>query len=488
MNTSTRNQVYSTTPEYDVMAEDWELPIALMGGEKAMKARGRIYLPQMPLETDAAYLQRLERSTLKNFFAWTVRNHVGRVFNKIIRLDNETPDNIHKYNANLDLMGNETNSFYKPVFQEALTHGISFVYVDFPRTLEEMSYAEEQDLSLRPYCIHVKAPQVIQAIPGWVNGRVVLERAHIYEVINKPVSKWGVEEIQQVRVLYPGYWELWREDDGGRSWHIVDGGETSLDYIPLFPFYGEKTGFFQGISPLQPLAYLNKAHWQSLSDQMNITHYARVPLLFGPGMTETDEGELKFSSDSVIIDPNPDAKLEYVEHSGAAIEAGMVEVKDLEERMIIEGLTMLAEGTSFDTATGKSLDISDRNSALQDMAMRLQEFVTRVNQCMCDWDGIDRAGEAIVNTDFGLHLKDGSELNIILKARQNRSISLETFWQEFQRRQLLAKDFDPEKEKKLLEEERETAMESMPYQNEDGKQVVGDDKEDDLDTGKPRVE
>ena len=488
MITSTRNQVHSTSPEYDAMAEDWALPIALMGGEKLMKEASTTYLPQMPLESDAAYLQRLERTTLKNFFAWTIRNHVGRVFNKPIRLDDNTPDVIKKHNENIDLMGNDINTFYKPVFQEALTHGISYVYVDFPRNMAEMSYAEEQTMNLRPYCIHVRAAQVIQAVPEWVNGRVVLGRAHIMEVINKPVGKWGVEYTTQVRVLYPGYWEVWRQEPGKTSWVAVDGGKTSLQYIPLFAYYGEKTGFYTGISPLQNLAYLNKAHWNSLSDQMNITHYARVPLLFGPGMEDVPEGEdLKFSSDSIIT-AHPDADLKYVEHTGAAIDAGLKEVKDLEERMIIEGLTMLAEGSSFDTATGKSLDISDRNSALQDSAKRFQEFITRINLCMCDWENIERTGEAIVNTDFGLHLKDGSELNILLKARQNKSISLETFWSEFQRRQVLPRDFDAETEKKLLEEERELNLAAAPYTDETGKLVVGRDKEEDVDTGKPRIE
>ena len=479
MNIISKGNINSTSDLYDIMSENWALPTTLMGGERSMKAAGRKYLPQEPMETNAQYEIRLNRSTLKNFFGWTVENHTGRVFNKPIVLSEDTPTVIKDYNDNLDLMGNNINSFYRPVFRDMLIKGISYVYVDYPRTIEDMSLAEEIMAGLRPYCIHYKAEQILKAVSAVINGRVVLARVHIMEDIEEDVDLWNTKSIQQIKVLYPGRWEAYRTDVKG-NWQLVDTGVTSLPYIPLFPLYGKKIGFFAGESPLLDLANLNRAHWQSMSDQMNITHVARVPILFGTGFNENDD--IKIGASTAILGPDG-CKLEYVEHTGQAIKAGMDELTGLEERMFLESLEVTE---SSKTATGQALSVSDVNCSLQDLSLRLQDMITMVNNCMCDWEGLDRAGNALVNTDFGLHMRDGSEANVLLKMRQNKSISIETFHREMKRRGLLSPDFDSKVDISLLD--KEAALKPQPYVDESGKQIMGDENAEDLDTGKPRIE
>jgi len=483
------NTVDTTSDTYDTMLEYWALPNTLMGGERAMKSAGQVYLPKEPTETSPQYNNRLARSTLKNYFSWAVENHTGRVFKKPIVFSDDTDEIILKYNDNLDLMGANSDAFYQSVFRDMLVKGISYVYVDYPRTLEDLTLADELDASFRPYCIHIKAEQVINAVSGMVNGRKTLVRAHILETVAVPDGKWSTETIQQIRVLYPGYWQLWRNENASSNgkWYVYDEGETSLTYIPLIPLYGKKSGFFSGISPIQNLANLNRAHWQSLSDQMNITHVARVPVLFGTGFDEDDT--LAIGAKSAIMGPDQ-STLTYVEHTGKAIEAGMAELKDLEDRMMLESLELLNAQSSGVTATSRSLDISDINCSLQGLAIKLQRMIERVDETMSDWEGIERAGKVIVNIDFGLQLRDGSESNLLLKIRQNQSISIQTFHKEMKRRGILSPDFNSEKDIKLLEEEKinENLPGSTPYTDENGKQIVGSSKEADLDTGKPRIE
>lgn len=486
-NTST---VDSTSDIYDAMYENWKLPMTLMGGEKAMKDAGVLYLPKEPMETEAQYQNRLNRSTLKNYFAWAVENHTGRVFNKDIVFSDNTDKLLININDDLDLMGNNANAFYREVFRDMLIKGISYVYIDYPRSEYDLSLADELNAGYRPYCIHIKAEQVINAVSGMVNGRKVLVRAHILETVNEPNGQWGYKTYSQIRVLYPGHWELYRNDasaNNNNSWSLIDEGDTSLSYIPLIPIYGKKFAFFGGMSPLQNLANLNRAHWQSLSDQMNITHVARVPILFGTGFDEEDS--LTVGSKSAIMGPDQ-CTLQYVEHTGKAIEAGMNELKDLEDRMMVESLELLNTSSSADTATSRSLDISDINCSLQDLAIKLQQMIHKVNGVLCDWEDIDNGGTVLVNIDFGLQLRDGSESNILLKMRQNKSISLPTFHKEMKRRGILSPDFDSDKDINLLKIEKleEDLPDETHYVDESGKQVVGDDEEDSLDTGLPRVE
>jgi hypothetical protein len=476
--------VHSTTDAYERMAERWELPVTLMGGERAMKAADRTYLPQEPMESDAQYENRKARSTLENFYKWAVENHTGRVFNKPIKLTDDTPEEIITFNKNIDLMGSSINEFYRAVFTDMLVKGISYTYVDYPRSPADMSLAEEMGLGLRPYAIHIKAEQLIQAVPRNVNGRIVLVRAHIRESVTEPYGQWGSTVTEQIRVLYPGYWEVWRSTEK-RTWTLYDTGETSLSYIPLFPLYCKKAGFFEGESNLQTLSDLNRALWQSLSDQMNITHVARVPILFGTGFDS--EESLVVGTNSAILGPE-NSTLKYVEHTGSAIKTGRDELNDLRERMMLESLEVINDQNH--TAAGKALDVSDSNSSLQDLALRLQDHITSVNNCLCDWSGITREGGAIVDTDFGLHLRDGSTSNILLKMRQNGSLSLQAFQKEMKRYSVLSIDHNIKEDLALLEKEREVKAKAdltNHYTNEDGKQIVGNRMEDNLDTGKPRI-
>ena len=181
--------------------------------------------------------------------------------------------------------------------------------------------------------------------------------------------------------------------------------------------------------------------------------------------------------------------LGYVEHTGKAIEAGMAELRDLEDRMMLESLELLNE-SSAETATSRSLDISDINCSLQTLATKLQEMIAKVNSIMANWEGIVDNGIVMVATDFGLQLRDGSESNILLKMRQNRSLSLPAFQKEMKRRRILAADFDIEEDIKLLEKEaeKEALAGPKPYVDENGKQVMGDANAEDLDTGNPRIE
>lgn len=475
--------ISSTTETYERMKERWALPTTLMGGEIAMKSAGTTYLPKEPMETDAQYNVRLARTTLENWFEYAVMNHTGRVFNKPIKLSDDTPEIIVNYCNNIDLMGSNINNFYRQVFIDLLVKGISYVYVDYPKTLEEMTLADELDLGLRPYAIHLKAEQIIQARSTNINGRVVLSRLHVLETVEIPDGQWSTKFVEQVRVLYPGYWELYRQSDGNKGWNLVDSGKTSLSYIPLFPIYCQKVGFYEGKSNLQNLANLNRALWQSMSDQMNIVHVTRIPILYATGFN--DEEELNVSASTAIFGP-PGSDLKYIEHTGSAIGAGRDELTDLRERMTMESLAALSENDY--TAKGKALDVSDNNSALQDLALRLQDLINSVNNCLCDWESIEREGTAIVDTDFGLHLRDGSISNILLKMRQNGSLSLEAFQKEMKRYSVLSIDHDIEEDVKKLEEEKEKNLKQTSYLNEKGEQVVGDDEEDDLDTGKPRVE
>lgn len=82
----------------------------------------------------------------------------------------------------------------------------------------------------------------------------------------------------------------------------------------------------RGSPPLLNLALLNIKHWQSQSEQDNILHVARVPLLVAYGLADGETLTIG-SSSATRFDDRQRQGLEYVEHTGAAIEAGKISLR-----------------------------------------------------------------------------------------------------------------------------------------------------------------
>jgi hypothetical protein len=447
----------------------WKLPRALMQGTRGMRTAGARatgnasyteWLPREPAETPAAYAARLYRSTLFNAFRKTVKDMTGKVFQREVTLEDDVPEQLKGYAENIDLAGRHLNVFARDVFFDGMQTGINYILVEMPPALANedgspVTIAQIQAANKRPYLCHIKAEDLIGFKSDIVNGVITLTQARIREDVSEPDGQFGEVCVEQIRVLEPGTWETYRKQDDGqgrKTWQSYEKGTTSLTYIPLVPVYINRTGFMIGEPPLEDLADLNIAHWQSSSDQRNILHVARVPILFGAG----------FGADDVIaIGPNTmsrssdvNAKLSWVEHTGAAIEAGRNDLKDLELQMQVQGLQLLQPQPGGQTATGEVRDEAKENSPLAMMAMALGDALESAFGFMADYVGIKvpeeakgqattKAGGSIdVNTDFGVGTGTGVDLPILLQSCVAGKISDETFRSELKRRDILADSVD----------------------------------------------
>jgi hypothetical protein len=138
---------------------------------------------------------------------------------------------------------------------------------------------------------------------GWKSkvsgGKVVLTDLRVKEVIVVDGDDFGQTKIEQIRHIMPGKVEIYRRNkgnDGSASWAIHEEWETSRSDIPLVTLYTKRTGFMRGSPPLLNLALLNIKHWQSQSEQDNILHVARVPILSVYGLAEGQELTIGSSS------------------------------------------------------------------------------------------------------------------------------------------------------------------------------------------------
>jgi hypothetical protein len=426
----------AVSSEAAFMADERALVADLMGGTGAMRRAAKRHLPKHPAESDDCYAYRLSVSTLYNGLRRTVETMAGKPFSEPIEMADTVPPTIVEWCNDIDLQGRDLHTFAHSVFTAALADGLSHILVEYPPTVPGATLADKQATGARPYFLHLRHGQIL----GWRSERIAgadtLTQLRFMEQVTEPAGEFGTARIAQVRVLEPRLWRTYRTNEKG-EWVKHDEGVVTLGAIPLATAYAGRECYMQARPPLLDLAYLNVEHWQSSSDQSNILHVARVPILFASGF---DDGNLKIGAASAVSNDNPNAKLAYVEHSGAAIAAGRDSLKDIEERMSLMGAQLLVKKPGARTATEKAIDSADADSALALMARTLEDTIDQALQYMADWEGLGPAGEVELMGEIGG--LDDMEIEALMRARELGILSSESVFGEMQRRGLVSDGID----------------------------------------------
>jgi hypothetical protein len=450
------NDPSTVAPAVTAMQEDWAIVDALMGGTKAMRAAGETFLPKWPKEEAKAYDDRLKLSTLLPAYSETVHNMTGRVFAEPIVLGDDVPPQITEYSENIDRQGNNLQVWAQSLFSLGLSHGLCHVLVDYPATEGLRTLADEKQSGVRPYAILIRPEQVL----GWKSesrgGEQMLSQFRYMEMVEEPDpdNEFATKPVKQIRVLEPGKWSIYREvkdDKGGKKWALHGNpGPTTLDYIPLATFYTKRTGFMTATPPLLELAHLNVKHWQSQSDQDNIMHIARVPLLAVIGVDDDNWAMTVGTSEATRLPKEGDMK--WVEHTGKAIEAGRQSLQDLVDDMRIAGAKLLhKEKQATKTAAQAEEEAAQEMSPLETMAGQLEDCIDQVFQFFADWTKAGSGGHVQVNGNFSIDFAPETTLPLLLNMAGAGRLSDETLFAEYKRRGVLSDDLDWEEEKGRLE-------------------------------------
>jgi hypothetical protein len=449
-----------TLPAVDAMREDWAVIDDLMGGTKAMRAAGVRRLPKWPKEEADAYKERLALSTLLPALSETVQNMTGRVFAEPITLGDDMPESIQAFTQNIDRQGNNLQVWAQSLFSIALSHGLCHVLVDYPKTTDAegnptaRTAAEEKAAKVRPYVVMVTPQQVIGWRSSEVDGEHSLTKFWYMEAIEVDDGDFGVTLIPQIRVLVPGAWAVYQEQtgkDGKKVWVETDQGTNSLGVIPLATLYTKRTGFMTATPPLLELAHLNVKHWQSQSDQDNILHVARVPMLAISGVDDST-WELKVGSNATKLPPGGDMK--WVEHSGKSIEAGSSSLQELVDDMRIAGAKLLQKDKqAVKTATQAASESAQEMSPLQTMAGRLEDALDQTLQLFALWTNQGEGGHVKVNGNFDPDLIPEVSIPALVQLATAGKISDQTLFGELQRRRVLSEDIDWQTEKQRISDQ-----------------------------------
>lgn len=414
--------------------EDRHLLRSLRGGTKAMRSAGEKYLPKEPGESKESYDARLKRSVLFNGTKRAIESNAAKPFVRpisVTAVNSGQEDLVTELAQNLDGRGSSATSIGRKATLETLWYGASYLMVDAPKS------------GGRGYCYILNGCD-IRGFSFDEDDKLVYLRVLEKMVVVNGYDEAEIEKVREWKVEGGmAWWRLQQQTEPGKDEFITiqDWTAFAVAEIPLIPIFADNvpSGELFCPPPFIDLAYLNLQHWQESSDQSNILHVARIPILFASGISE--DVKIKVGADNAIFG-NENSDLKFVEHSGAAIGAGRQSLQDIELRMQIYGYEMLANRGAAETATGRSLQANENNSQIAAIAQALQDALKKAFWFLGKFNLIsDLQVDVSVCTDYGVTITV-EELNALSTARQMGDLSHDDYLKELKRRGILRADFD----------------------------------------------
>jgi len=420
----------------------------LLGGTESMREAGTVYLPKNERESDPKYKARIQRSFLYNVFKSTVNAMSGKPFEKPASVE-PLEEFYEAFNQDVDKQGVNLESFAKDVLKQMLAKGMTFIFIDAPviDSSQATSRQDEIDRGIRPYWTHIHAENLI----GWdidvINGVQTLVRIRVRESVMEPFEDFGEKEVDQIRVTYPDRFEVWRKtSDQSKEWSIYDEGLRASGVITLVAAQADRSQFMASELPLKPLAEKNIEHWQSSSDQRNILHLARIPILFAKAVDipQDEQGRPtgEISTGSIVTASSEKGDLKWVELSGdGSIVQGQADVERLVDEMeSLGGQLMFRKAGSSKTATEETIKESKGDSVLHSIISNLE---SALDQAYVFTDLLRGQGTApprvTLYRDFSIHNPNLMSAEDLLKAYSLQAIPYEVYVEEMKARGLRTK-------------------------------------------------
>ena len=424
----------------------WEIMKAVSLGTEYLRDNSQSFLPLEPREDYTAYLARVNRAVFSPYTQRLVRAAAGLILRKPISLigDSYWTDIFAK---DVDGCGSDLDEYARRNIICALTYGHSHTLVDFPAPTAAKSLAEERALNRRPYWIDVDPTNIY----GWRLDREVnygdLIQVRIAEQAVVATGEFGERVFNQVRVIEPGQYRIYREKEsskamyeengayvgnfdapaGEKEYELIESGEYSLGEIPLVTVYTGKTDTMTSKPPLLDIAYLNLAHFQRQADLIHSLHVASQPMLVLEGWD--DQTKDMAISVNYAMATQPGNKVYYVEPASSAFEAQASEIDELQRQMSSLGISTLSQQKFVaESADARRLDRVDTNSMLSMVSLDLEQKLQKAFNLSAEYLQIDPP-EVKITRDFDVDRLIGQDITALNSLFEQKVIDREEFRQ-----------------------------------------------------------
>jgi len=411
----------------------WGLIEHLLGGTYKIRKGHRKFLPQEPRELDESYDNRLQRSVLAPYYVRLERMLAGMLTRKPVRLD-DVSDQIREQLFDVDLQGNDLQTWLYNTSRLCIRYGHVGVLVDAPKSGDNG----------RPYWITYSPRDILGWRTEMAGGQQKLTQLRLFEKVLVPDGLYGEKQVEQVRVLTPGAFEIFQKDQKG-DFRVIDEGTTSLSEIPFSVAYSNRVGVLESFPPLADIAELNLQHYQVQSDLGNQLHLSAVPLLCLFGFPAAAE-EISAGPGEAFALPT-DARGEYLEPAGNSYDAQFRRLDQIVSQINDLGLAaVMGAKLSAETAESKRIDRSQGDSTMMVVAQQMQDMIDNCLRFHADYLQESQAGSSLVNRDFMGARLEPQEIQALLQLYTAGTVTQETLLLQLEAGEVLGDDFDVEAE------------------------------------------
>jgi len=417
----------------------WILIEDLMGGSYEMRKKHRRYLPQEPRELDESYDNRLARSVCPPYYQRLERMLAGMLTRKPVRLT-DVADVIREQLFDVDLQGNDLNVWTYETARKVIRYGHCGVLVDAPAAGQNG----------RPYWVTYSPREIL----GWrtelKEGQQKFSQLRLLEHVFEPDGLYGEKEVEQVRVLTPGKFEIHRKDSETGDYKIFDEGVMSLPEIPFSVAYSNRINLMESRPPMEDIAELNLKAYQVQSDLDNQLHISAVPMLAFFGFPQSAE-EVSAGPGEAIAFP-AEGRAEYIESKGTSYNAQFQRLEQLSDQINELGLAaVLGQKLSAETAEAKKIDRSQGDSTMKVVAQQVQDMIDNSLAYHAQYLGSNEAGSSFVNRDFLASRLEPQEIQSLLSLYTAGTITQKTLLDQLTEGEVLGDEFDVEEELEATE-------------------------------------
>ena len=411
----------------------WGLIEHLLGGTYKIRKGHRKFLPQEPRELDESYDNRLQRSVLAPYYVRLERMLAGMLTRKPVRLD-DVSDQIREQLFDVDLQGNDLQTWLYNTSRICIRYGHVGVLVDAPKSGD----------TGRPYWITYTPRDILGWRTEMADGQQKLTQLRLFEKVLIPDGLYGEKQVEQVRVLTPGAFEIFQKDQKG-DFRVVDEGTTSLSEIPFSVAYSNRVGVLESFPPLADIAELNLQHYQVQSDLGNQLHISAVPMLALFGFPAAAE-EISAGPGEALSLPEG-AAASYIEPAGNSYDAQFRRLDQIVSQINDLGLAaVMGAKLSAETAESKRIDRSQGDSTMMVVAQQMQDLIDNCLRFHADYLQESQAGSSLVNRDFMGARLEPQEIQALLQLYTAGTVTQETLLLQLEAGEVLGDDFDVEAE------------------------------------------
>ncbi len=463
--------VWSRSEAAMAMVPRLQTMAAVCLGTDYLRHHKETFLPQELREDEAAWDERVKKSVLTPYVLRLIENAASIVLRRPIEIISENEGEYWKnFIKDVDGLGSSLNEYAKGYLIDALRDGHAFTLVDAPPdNARSRTLYEARQEGIRPYFVPYAAAQCY----GWRQATTApyspLSQVRLISkaVLPSTSSDYLDEPVEQMRVIYPGRYELHTTTE----MKVQKGtyGNGKIKEIPLVTLYTNRMGMLTSTPLLIDLAYINLAHYRAQADRLHSIHIAAMQQLI---LEAHENSDFLIAGVNYALRLDPGNKGYYLQTDAAAYQAQKELLEDLEQQMATLGVTKLVGQKMVAESEGaKRLDQAQANSTLALISMELERCLNKMFELAGLYAGKEPP-EIKLDRDFDFSTLLGQDVSVIGTLHKEGQLPTKEFVQILKYGEILLDSADVDKlvtdidnkMKEIADKQEKAAMQKMSAQ------------------------